>query len=582
MEYEAAEDRGPIRARDRGALPPMPRDMLFAHGFAIRLRRKVAEVGLVLVARRHGPGVRFFPAPAGKLPPFAGLLAPAGNDAGYGLAVSAHRFLRLMAPHVDWPGAAQFRRFRASMAAIPPSARERIWRMLAPVFGQGGQDTRLSRRRFLMALGFAAPALTPWMRSFGPGGTVLKGPFAGDAPPSSGPGKARAALFLHSAYYNFGYMAKALRARGWDAVSASTADPEGYPKLYTHGHDVVLYDADPALMRAKIARFVADTIERFGVIHFYGVGTASMFNENWDVNPRHDRMPWDLLEWKRRGALVGYSTTGCLDLVSQASFRAWSGNMCGICPWEGQGSVCSDAKNLAWGWKLSSLADLICLETDVRLDARVTPHAFHEPLTYALDPQIWRPDLEIPAEFVQERRSPDEVLVYHGVGNYEARLREGRNVKGTPAVLRAIETLQAEGVPIRLMFTREVPNLQNRFIQAQADIIIDQLNYGRYGAIAREGMMLGRPVVGAVKTGEPFGEPSRCIAECPIVDASEDTVVDVLRDLARDPARRSALGEASRAYAVKWWSADVLAERFERVYDTLQATGRVPTWEELQ
>ncbi len=559
-----------------------PRDLLFALGFAASLRRVARAAGVTLAAWRLAGRNVLVPVVPGGLVALSSLLAAPDMEPTIRVAASARRLLRLMAPEAAWPEAAQFDRFRQACARLSPSARIRVARLLAPAYGETRALTRPLRRAFLMRLAFAAPSLTPWMRSVGRG-PCAPGDRADDRAKVTGTGapKARSALFLHSAYYNFGYLAKALRARGWDAVSVSTADPAGYPALYTHGHDIVLYDPDPVVMRHKIASFFAQNQERFGVVHFYGVGAASVFYENWDVSPAHHKMPWDFLEWKRRGALIGYSTSGCLDMVSQSSFRSWSAGMCALCPNEHKDAICSDAKNLAWGWKVAALADLISLETDVRLDARLSPNVFHEPLTYALDPQVWRPGLEIPEEFRQERATPDEVLVYHGVGNFETRLREGRNVKGTHAVVSAIEALQAQGAPIRLMFVRQTPNLQNRYFQAQADIIIDQLHYGRYGATAREGMMLGRPVVGAVNAREPFGQPSRCISECPIVHATPDTILDVLAGLARDPARRAAIGAASRAYAQTWWAADVLAERFERVYDHLRATGQVPSFEEV-
>jgi glycosyltransferase involved in cell wall biosynthesis len=400
-------------------------------------------------------------------------------------------------------------------------------------------------------------------------------PFAAPAP------KTRSAVFMNSAYYNFGYLAAALRKRGWDAVSASIADPDGYPKLYTHGHDVTLYDRDLAGTKAKTAKFLKEAFDRFGVVHYYGVSTLTFFYDNWDNTAAHDRVPWDTLEWKRRGALVGYSVSGCLDMASQRSFSAWSGGMCDICPWQDEPSICSDEKNLAWGRKVAEVADILCIETDVMLDYRAHEKVFREPLTFALDPEVWRPDLPIPEAFRVERESAGEVLVYHSVGNYKERLRGGRNVKGTPAVVAAVEKLREEGMNIRLIFKDNVPNLENRYYQAQADIIVDQLNYGRYGATAREGFMLGRPVVGALNRSEPEGTPSLCIEECPIAPATEDTIAEVLRDLAGDAKKRAALGAAGRAYALKWWSADVLAARFERVYDFIREHGRTPRFSEV-
>lgn len=566
--------------------PASSRDWLIVLNALLQMRRTGGACGLRWLARSDGEWVTLYPVRQADEAIFSSFSAPPEDIAGrrLRLSVSTDRIVAATGLVGVWANA----RVRAAFNRIARAHSRRLLpylldALIPPDEGLVQGSAKAARRRFLMTLSARAPALSSWMRRVGAqserrAARLRVAPSQSFEAPT-GP-KNRSALFVHSAYYNFGYLAAALRARGWDAVSVSTADPDGYPAMYTHGHDMVLHDPERARANGMIAAFVEANLDRFGVVHFYGVGASGLFYENWDNTPAHDRMPWDLLEWKRRGALIGYSTTGCLDMVSQSAFRQWSGDMCGVCPWEAAPTICSDAKNLAWGAKIAALADVIAVEADVRLDFRRGPNVFHEPLTFALDLEVWRPDLPIPDEFRQERE-PGEVLVYHGVGNFEARQREGRNVKGTQAVLAAIATLQAEGLPVRLMFTREVPNLQNRYYEAQADIIVDQLNYGRYGATAREGMMLGKPVVGAVNLREPYGEVSRCMAEAPIVHATEESITAVLRDLVTDPAKRARLGAESRAYAIRWWSADVLAARFERLYDHVRATGRVPSFEEV-
>jgi len=54
----------------------------------------------------------------------------------------------------------------------------------------------------------------------------------------------------------------------------------------------------------------------------------------------------------------------------------------------------------------------------------------------------------------------------------------------------------------------------------------------------------------------------------------EHTIYEVLRDLLLDPAKRAAICQASRTYALKWHSADACAERYERLYDNLM-NGRI-------
>jgi hypothetical protein len=145
-------------------------------------------------------------------------------------------------------------------------------------------------------------------------------------------------------------------------------------------------------------------------------------------------------------------------------------------------------------------------------------------------------------------------------------------LKGTPAIVAAVDRLRSEGFNVRLEFATGLPNTEVRFLQVQADIIVDQLNYGRYGATAREGMMLGRPTVCYINKNEPVGEHRlEAIETCPLVSANEGTIYDILRDLLKDEKKREAIGRASREFALKWHAADVCASRFELVYDELFA-----------
>jgi hypothetical protein len=233
--------------------------------------------------------------------------------------------------------------------------------------------------------------------------------------------------------------------------------------------------------------------------------------------------------------------------------------------------VCSDERNLGWARRASRQCDVIFADTAPGLDLLALPKTIRDPISSALDPEIWRPDLVIPAEFRVERE-PGEILVYHSFGNYEHRGRGERNVKGTPAVFEAIERLKSEGRKVRLIFVTGMRNLDVRYIQLQADIVVDQLNFGRYGAMAKEAMMLGKPVICYVNPLETRpGLEVPAMKELPLVSATEDSLYEVLKGLIDAPERRAVIGAASRAYMLKWHSADACAERYERVYDALMA-----------
>ncbi|UGY16071.1 glycosyltransferase [Bradyrhizobium septentrionale] len=450
-------------------------------------------------------------------------------------------------------------------------------------------DPDVRRRRLMIAVGLALPkSLTALHQIEAAGQPATHNPPFGeepiqDVPPPKGEpavARRRSVLFVNPSYYNFHFLADSLRKRGWDALSMAIIDPKSEYAQHFHGHDWNLFETDADKQQQVLRERFQEAAERFDMFHFAGVGTLSFFPYNYDTSRDHDRVPWDVLDLKRRGAKIAYSITGCHDLITQTGFEAWSPGMCPKCAWRDRPEICSNHRMSAWGWKVVQLADLICIETDPPLDFRDTAAVFREPLSFAIDPEFWRPELgqSIPVPGLwREPKADGEILIYHSVGNYEMRTRQGVNVKGTGAVVAAIDRLKAEGHPVRLLFRKDVPSVDNRWMLAQADIIVDQLNYGRYGATAREGMMLGRPVVGRVNKVEARGLPAvRAIAECPIVDASEETIYEVLRRLVTDPGERSRIGAVSRAHAMRWWSKDVLAERYERVYDHLHEHGRPP------
>ena len=90
-----------------------------------------------------------------------------------------------------------------------------------------------------------------------------------------------------------------------------------------------------------------------------------------------------------------------------------------------------------------------------------------------------------------------------------------------------------------------MPNRGLRFYQAQADIFVDMLTYGFFGATAREAMMLGKPVVCYLRP--EWLETMRAeipdyVDELPVVSASPDSIRDVLVDLISDPEKRAEFG----------------------------------------
>ena len=117
-----------------------------------------------------------------------------------------------------------------------------------------------------------------------------------------------------------------------------------------------------------------------------------------------------------------------------------------------------------------------------------------------------------------------------------------------------------------------VPNSEVRFTQGQADIVVDMLTFGWFGANVREALMLGKPVVCYLRPEWLESMRKRVpdyIDELPVVSATPETIEDVLKELVGDPERRRELGERGRAFALKYHSAEAGARRMDQIYREL-------------
>ncbi len=142
-----------------------------------------------------------------------------------------------------------------------------------------------------------------------------------------------------------------------------------------------------------------------------------------------------------------------------------------------------------------------------------------------------------------------------------------RAVKGTQAVLDAVESLRKRGVPIELDLIEGLPNDEARRRYAAADVVVDQLRVGWYGMFAIESMALAKPVVvyldeqGAAETEEAFG------LELPLVRADEQSVEDVLAGLVEVRADLPELGRRSREYVERIHAHTAVAQRVLEIYE---------------
>lgn len=386
-------------------------------------------------------------------------------------------------------------------------------------------------------------------------------------------------LFSGQAYYSAWYLSRALRERGWKADLLNwDANPSS--QIYYHGEDFHVSDSDGRPIGHQMLELYVVGLYSYDLFHFsnaYGIsfGTAvhAFFAE-------HFAPDGEIRLLRLLGKQVLYSNNACHDGVSQTSFSRWKPyNVCSICNWRTVPSVCSDERNLAWGRFRNSVADYQCTLGGNRIDYNEDPRVHEVPEFFCLDPQFWRPDLEIP-EAYRLPEEPGVVRLFHSVGNLDERTdEEGVNIKTTHIWRPLMERLRIEGYRIDWLHYTDVPNRDLRFYQVQADVFLDMLTYGWFGATAREAMMLGKPVVCFIRREwleSVREEIPEYAAELPVVNATPETAYDVLKDLIDDPVRRAEIGQRSRTFALKWHSADRGAKRLTTIYQALLRGVPVP------
>lgn len=357
-------------------------------------------------------------------------------------------------------------------------------------------------------------------------------------------------LFINPSYHNSFLLRDELRKMGWKADIVKGSQ---FPELLLYQNDCI-NDPTQAVettswnkIRAYFTKFIffINTILRYRYFVVYGSPVVYPFIP-YVIAKRFKkwRFSEDLALLKLFRCKIIYELSGCKEEALQADVRKEYPQLCGNCGYAS--GVCDDEKN---GYSLdvrNRYGSFTIASTPMP-----TQRTNMEFIKYkCVDLDLWHPNLAIPDEFKLPPTS--NLRIMHSFFD-KNRLNNGKNIKGSPFIVEAINRLKEEGYPVEYYFVNSVPSKYMRYYQAQADIIVEQLIYGWWGSSGMETMALGKPVVCYLHPmwKQRFLERYPEYQELPIVEATVRSIYDVLKRLVEDPKYRKERGEASRVFAMQ-------------------------------
>jgi hypothetical protein len=260
-----------------------------------------------------------------------------------------------------------------------------------------------------------------------------------------------------------------------------------------------------------------------------------------------------------------YLPTGCRDIDTKSDWtKLDQGNVCGNC---GASDRCDDQLNMLNFSRLRRYFDSAIESCTPQISLQYT-EKFRQ--WKCIDLNLWHPSLKIPEEHVLV--DTGRIRILHSTYlEKSGRSWQGRNIKGSPYVLAAIDKLKEEGYLVEYFHINNTPSNLMRFYQIQADIVVEQLIVGWWGSTGVETMALGKPVVCYLRPSwkafflKTFPE----YEGLPIVEADTNTIYGALKKLVTDEDYRRQKGRESRLFAEKHFDPEKNTNSLVRILEAI-------------
>jgi len=142
-----------------------------------------------------------------------------------------------------------------------------------------------------------------------------------------------------------------------------------------------------------------------------------------------------------------------------------------------------------------------------------------------------------------------------------------RYTKGSKYVIEAFKVIEKRYKNIRPILVEKLLREEALKIYLEADIIVDQLLVGWYGAFAVEAMKMGKPVVCYIREEDLKYVPAGMVQDIPIIRANKNNILDVLCELLENPSDLERISNQSLEYVWKWHHPSYVASITKSAYE---------------
>ncbi len=365
-------------------------------------------------------------------------------------------------------------------------------------------------------------------------------------------------LFVVPDYHCSFFYREALRKRGW---RADIYVPNGYPKKLLYSNkDIIRLKRIPKIFKPFYNFFIL-IVWFFKYNYFFIYGSASLLKLLPVSIERHmgKGFSLDLFLAKLFKKKLVYFPSGCLDTDLKSNIMKYDdGNICNNCGWGNE--VCNDKKNKIKFDMINKYFDINLSSPDFESTQFFQNHIKYK----SLNLNLWNPDIRIPEKFKLPKTKNLRILHVFFKSNRET---DGKNIKGSPYILAAIEKLKKEGYNLEYYYIHDIDSKNMRYYQAQADIIVEQLIIGWWGSTGVETMSLGKPVICYLRKDakENFFKHFPEYDSLPIIEANIFNIYEVLKKTVEDKKFREQKALESRKFAESFFDINKNVIEFEKI-----------------